>query len=78
MTTRFEVGQWRTSPNGKKYFQRLGSAKANDDGGFSLWLEALPMPRSDNHPTLTVKPERDRVAQPVSNREADPDDESPF
>lgn len=78
MTQRFEVGQWRTSQSGTKYFQRLGSAKKNEDGGFSIWLEALPFPRSDNHPTLTVKLERARVAQPMSNHEADPDSDIPF
>lgn len=87
MTQRFEVGQWRTSQSGKKFFQRMGSAKQNDDGGFSIWLDALPFPRSDNHPILTVKLERAKVddeagryGSPVNPTygTTDPNDDIPF
>ena len=74
----WDVGQFITRPSGKKFFQRLGSATARDDGGFWVNLDALPTPQ-EGKVTIVIAPPRDnerpapRRASPARN-----DDDIPF
>lgn len=52
----YEIIQWKTSKGGKKYPLRLGSAKANGDGGFFLNFDAYPAGEG----TMVLQPEKPR------------------
>lgn len=38
----FDCVKFIETKNGKKFARQLGSAKKRDDGGFSVYLDALP------------------------------------
>lgn len=52
--------QFKKTKNDKTFAVRIGSAKKNDDGGFELFLDALPMPNGDGC-RLSIKPRRDKA-----------------
>lgn len=66
MTDRYDVVQFRKTSTGKTFAVRLGSAKRNDDGGFRLYLDALPIPDGGNC-TISVVPPRERGQAPAGN-----------
>lgn len=42
MSDYFDCVKFIETKNGKKFARQLGSAKKRDDGGFSVYLDALP------------------------------------
>lgn len=55
----YDVGQFRER-NGKWRFQKLGSAKENDKGGWDIFLDALPLQDGPNQCRLTITQPRDK------------------
>ena len=68
----WDVGTWKETKSGKNFFTKLGSATQNEDGGWTIFLDALPLPGSKGGCRMTIKPPRQRPAQ----SDADPD--APF
>jgi hypothetical protein len=73
--------------NGKTYWTKIGSAWPNDKGGFSITLDALPLPNAEGVCRMLVvepKPRDEAPAQSNSARAkqamggAGIDDEIPF
>jgi hypothetical protein len=60
--------------NGKKFARQLGSAKKRDDGGFSVYLDALP---PDGQ--FAIVPQRARTAGGAATKNPDDlNDSIPF
>lgn len=83
-TEYWDVVQFRKIPSGKSLATKIGSAKKRDDGGFILYLNALPMPGPEGC-SLSVMPPREQGSYPRSPTggsarpgHGDPDDEIPF
>lgn len=78
MSDYFDVLSFRKTRNDKTYAVKLGTAKRRDDGGFTLYLDAMPAPEG-NQFVMTVAPRRER---PSAGGNAQPstqlDDEIPF
>ena len=51
----FDCVKFIETKNGKKFARGLGSAKKRDDGGFNVYLDALP-----NDGQFTIVPKRER------------------
>jgi hypothetical protein len=60
MSERFDVVTFRKTKNDKVFAIRLGSASPRDDGGFSLWLDAMPAPGPSGQYEIVVCKPRDR------------------
>lgn len=59
----WEIGQWKESKSGKKWFFKLGSAKPDEKtGGFVIFLDGLPIQDSAGRCMLNVQPQRERGA----------------
>lgn len=59
----WEVGQWKEAKSGKKWFLKLGSAKQDDrNGGFVIFMDALPIQDSAGRCMLNIQPPRERGA----------------
>lgn len=56
----WEVGTWKETKSGKNFFIKLGGAKAAEDGGFTCYLDALPLPGPKGGCMLVIKPQRPR------------------
>ncbi|CAB4176870.1 hypothetical protein UFOVP1672_52 [uncultured Caudovirales phage] len=77
MNERFDVISFKESKGGKVYAVRLGSAVPNKkgDGGFSLYLDAIPAP-VDGQYKMTITPPRERQREP--GQDDDLDSQVPF
>ena len=53
----WEVGMWKETKSGKNFFIKLGSALSNEDGGFTCFMDALPLPGPKGGCRLTIKPQ---------------------
>lgn len=60
MSDYFDVGSFRKKKDGGAYFVRLGTAKKRDDGGFSMWLDALPAPGPSGQYEIQIVPPREK------------------
>lgn len=60
MSDYWDVGSFKKKKDGGAYFVRLGSAKARDDGGFAMWLDALPSPGASGQYEIQVVPQREK------------------
>lgn len=58
MSDRFDVVSFRKTKNDKTYAVRLGSAVARDDGGFNLYLDAIPGTVDGQFQMSVVKPRK--------------------
>lgn len=58
----FDVGQFRER-NGKWRFQKLGSAKQNDKGGWDIFMDALPLQDGPNSCRMTIVPQRENAGR---------------
>lgn len=76
----FDVGQFRER-NGKWRFQKLGSAKENDKGGWDIYLDALPLQDNPNSCRMTIVPQRENAGRqfegPSAPRTAGPRRDQP-
>ena len=85
MSDYWDIVQFQKRPGQEKAFmQRLGSAKKRDDGGFELYLNALPLP-DGGQCKLTILPPRERgeayrgnKATPLRTGTRIGDDDIPF
>jgi len=71
----FDCVKFIETKNGKKFARQLGSAKKRDDGGFSVYLDALP---PDGQ--FAIVPQRPRAAGGAQTKAPGNDDlnDSPF
>lgn len=60
MSEYWDALQWKKTQAGKTFAVRIGSAKKNDDGGFEVYLDALPMP-SEKGCSISIKPRREKA-----------------
>ena len=81
MTDRMDVVAPRQGKDGKTYYSRLGIAFATKNGGWSISLEALPLPSLNDRGVLETRlllmPPRDDArpaAAPTSARRAPVED----
>lgn len=72
MSDYFDCVKFIETKNGKKFARQIGSAKKRDDGGFSVYLDALP---PDGQ--FAIVPQRDRGAKPAAPK-SDLDDDIGF
>lgn len=73
MSDYMDIGMFKESRKGKKYFVRIGSAAPREGGGYFLNLDALPYGEG----TLVIVPQREKgESAPAARRELD--DEIPF
>lgn len=73
MTTYYDVGQFQK--RGEKWtFQRLGSARENDKGGWDVYLNALPL-AMDGQCRISIQPQRDAKDDYESKRATGPQDD---
>jgi len=86
MTKRFDLISPRPSKSGKVYWLKIGAAFPLDKGGFSLILDALPLPDAEGRVSLLMKEPIDRDGgnrdpqpdQGGASSSSVPDDEIPF
>ena len=52
----WDVGMFKETPNGKNFFIKLGSAAPNEDGGFTIYFDALPLPGPKGGCRVSIKP----------------------
>lgn len=57
---RFDVISFRKTKNNKVFAVRLGTASKRDDGGFNLWLDAMPAPGPSGSYEIQVVPPREK------------------
>lgn len=80
----WDVGQWKETATGKKFFVKLGSAKQKKDGGFYVELDALPLQRADDKGVvrcslvINAPRERDGGGYSAGVRTDESRDEIPF
>ena len=60
MTDYWDVGTFKKTQSGKSFFVRLGRAQQSDDGGFRLYLDALPAPQDGQYVMNVTKPREKR------------------
>jgi hypothetical protein len=83
MSDYFDVISFKKTKADKPYAVKLGSAKKRDDGGFSLYLDAIPAPENGQF-IMAITPRRESAQQPrgVAQATREParqlDDEIPF
>lgn len=76
MSDYFDCIKFIETKNGKKFARQLGSAKKRDDGGFSVYLDALP---PDGQFAIVPQRQRAPTCQGAATKSpADLDDEIPF
>lgn len=83
-----DVGSFKTTSTGKKFFVKLGSAKAGTDGKIWVEFDALPLPNAEGRCTVVIAPRQkqgygsgDRRQAPApraSTRGFQDDSEIPF
>lgn len=73
MSDYFDCVKFIETKNGKKFARQLGSAKKRDDGGFSVYLDALP---PDGQ--FAIVPQRPRAAGGAPTKSPDDLNDSPF
>lgn len=75
MSERWDVVSFRKTRNDKTYAVRCGSAVQKQDGGWALYLDAMPAPVDGQYQMNVVRP-RQQQSRPANND--GPDDEVPF
>ena len=85
MTKRFDLISPRPNKSGKTYWLKIGAAFPLDKGGFSLILDALPLPDAEGRVSLLMKDPMERDGNRDSAPSGAPaggggmpDDEIPF
>lgn len=81
MTTRFDVLSPRPGKDGKTYWLKLGAQFPSKDGqGWTIKLDALPLPDKNGDIWLSCKEPRERSSTPVQSGSLRDqlDDEIPF
>lgn len=59
MAEYWDAGYFKKTKNDKTFFVKCGSAKPNEDGGFRIYLDALPL-AGEYGVVLDIKPQRER------------------
>ena len=62
MSDYIDCGYYKKTKSGKNYFVKVGSAKMKDDGGFTVFLDAYPIP-VDGTLSITTRLPRERGEQ---------------
>ena len=76
MTNRYDVGQFKKTPQGKVYFVRLGSATPDQQKtGFTIYLDALPLPDGNGSVRFSLVPPREQGNRPVAQSRPAPQDD---
>jgi hypothetical protein len=81
MTTRFDVLSPRPGKDGKTYWLKVGAQFQSKDGaGWTIKLDALPLPDKEGNIWLSCKEPRERSAVPAQagSLRDQLDDEIPF
>jgi hypothetical protein len=86
MTTRYDIISPREDRSGKTRWHKIGAAFARDKGGFSIVLDALPLPDKEGRVSLLMSEpltrdndrQGDGYQSPAPARRDGPDDEIPF
>lgn len=60
MSDYFDCVQFKKTKNDKPFAVKLGSAKKREDGGFNLYLDAMPAPVNGQF-ELQIVPQRERM-----------------
>ena len=81
--TRFDLISPRERKDGKTHWQKVGSAFARDNGGFSLVFDALPLPDKDGNVRVLMTEPKPRDDQQQGRSQGgysarDTDDSIPF
>lgn len=76
MSEYFDAISFKKTKNDKTIAIRLGTAKRRDDGGFNLYLDAIPAPVNGQY-EIQIVPQRERTAAAPVKR-AELEDEIPF
>ncbi|WP_299949104.1 hypothetical protein [uncultured Ruegeria sp.] len=61
--TRFDLISPRPRKDGKTYWQKVGAAFPRQNGGFSLVLDALPLPDNEGRVSLLMTEPKPRDGQ---------------
>lgn len=80
MSDYFDCIAFRKTRNDKTKAVRLGAAKKRDDGGFNVYLDALPVPENGSY-GFSIVPQRERTTGGKAHSYDAPrdlDDEIPF
>ncbi len=81
MADYWEAGYFKKTKTGKNFFIKCGSAKQNDNGGFTVYLDSYPL-AGEFGVTLNINPPRDRgdnFSRGVRTDDTGPGDDSvPF
>lgn len=72
MSDYFDCVIFKKTKNNKTYATKIGSAKKRDDGGFNVYLDALP-----HDGNFTIAPQRPRAATSQTSHDEFGDD-APF
>lgn len=76
---RFDLISPRPKKGGGTHWQKIGAAFPRDKGGYSLILDALPLPDNEGRVTLLmVEPTPRDGQQPSGQQQNTPDDEIPW
>jgi|DEB19_MinimDraft_3_1074340.scaffolds.fasta_scaffold04394_5 hypothetical protein len=59
MSDYFDVGQFKKTKSDRVIFIRLGSAKKREDGGFNVYLDAIPA-STDGQYSFSIVPPREK------------------
>jgi len=80
MSDRFDVLSPRPGKDGKTYWLKVGSQFRSKDGaGWTIKLDANPLPNKEGEIWLTCKEPKERDGQPFSHKKSNPlDDDIPF
>ena len=71
MARRYDIVSGRTDANGKTYWTKLGSMwPAKEGDGFSIKLEALPLPDKEGNVWIRAFVPKEREGEPAAPRRA--------
>lgn len=73
MSEYFDCILFKKTKNDKTFAVKLGTAKKRDDGGFNVYLDALPT----GDGSFAIVPQRDKAKAPAA-RNDDMEDNIPF
>ena len=82
--TRYDICTPRPRKDGKTYWLKIGAMFPDDKGGFSILLDANPLPDSDGKLMVKAFPAKDRDGQQGQPQQgggggySGPDDSIPF
>lgn len=76
--TRYDIVTPRARKDGKTFWLKIGSGFARDNGGYSIVLDALPIPDKDGKVTMLMSEPREKRQEIRLAGSDDFDQEVPF